>query len=76
MLQKFSKLSCESFIPAFGWLRKYLDKRYNGRISTQIPRLKGIYDFFYKRSELGVGFDIVDNGSSVNKDAVNKGKLF
>src|SRR3990172_11183809 len=76
MFQKFSKLPRESFVPAFGWLRKYLGKGYEGRIGMQVSRLKSIYDLFCKRAELGMGFDIVDDGSCVNEDTVNGEKLF
>ena len=37
---------------------------------------EGAHDLLCKRSELWVGFYVIDNGSRINEDAVNPDKLF
>jgi hypothetical protein len=76
MLQELRKLPCKLFVSHFNRLRKNLGKGYNRRIGAQLPRMEGAYDFFCNRSELRVGFYVVNNGSGINEDAVDLGKLF
>ncbi len=76
MLQKFRKLPGKLFVSPFDRLRKDLGKGYNRRIGIQVPRLEGAHDYFCKRPELWVGFYVINNGSCINKDAVDPDKLF
>jgi len=76
MLQKFSKFPDKLLVSLFNRLRKDLGKGYNGTISIQAPRLEGAHHLLCKRSELWVGFYVIDNGSCVNEDAVDPDKLF